>query len=822
MADAAAMKVFISYSRKDREFVARVVDALEAEDGIEVFRDTDDILPTEEWQDRLEQLVREADTIVFALSPHSAKSEVCRWEVDLAESLNKRFAPIVIRDVEGEAIPPALAKLNYIFFTTDAEFDRSIGNLVAALNTDIDWIREHTRLANVARRWDLRGRPAINTLRGSDLKSAEEWIATHPGNAPQPTDLHHAFIQASRAAATKRQRMTVGGSLAAAVIAIALAGYALVQQRVATAERDRAVIAEGLAETRAVAERKARDEAETALRTATDSANRMVFKLAERFRDSSVPGRVIQQILDEARTLQDELSANFPDDPELQRSRAFALIQLGDVYRNLDDLAKAEAAYGEALDTSRNVARLDDAKTIWKRDVLLGLNRLGDVRLREGDTVAAEVFFAEALEIARNVSQANPDSGLYQRDVSIGLEKLGNLRREAGDYSGALKRYEESIALGRALAQANADTADFRYDLTVTLDKVGRMKLETGDRQGALASFTEEEALARELSASDPDNTTYRRALVIALNNLGRASQLSGDLAASRDAHTESLELMRTVAATDPDNTEWQRDISMGLHRLGDVHMERGDVAAARDAYTRSLRTSLDLASRDPSNALWLDDIAIGHERLGDTFLKTESPGEAAASFRKAESARRQLLERDPENPLLSRQLSYVLDKLGNARELQNDLAGAERSFTESAALRRRLVAESAGDPVLRRELSDALNRAADMQMRREAFATARATYRDSLAILRELVSQKPEDVSLQTSIAYHLFSIYVSTEAPAEKRALLEDMLAVLEPLETAGMIPPDFANWPDLARGELQALPVTAATPTSSEPAD
>ncbi|MEZ5876501.1 MAG: toll/interleukin-1 receptor domain-containing protein [Tepidamorphaceae bacterium] len=261
MTAAPPMKVFISYSRRDRDFVANVVDALEAADGIEVFRDTDDILPTEEWQGRLEQLIREADTIVFALSPHSAKSEVCRWEVELAESLNKRFAPIVIRDVEGEDIPAALAKLNYIFFTNKREFDASIGNLVAALNTDIGWIREHTRLGNLARRWDLRGRPAINTLRGSDLTAAESWISSQPRNAPQPTLLHHEFIQASRKAATKRQRMTVGGSLAAASIAIALAGYAFVQQRAA----------------------------ESALRTGTESANKLVFGLADRFRIPRCP-----------------------------------------------------------------------------------------------------------------------------------------------------------------------------------------------------------------------------------------------------------------------------------------------------------------------------------------------------------------------------------------------------------------------------------------------------------------------------------------------------------------------------------------------------
>ena len=62
-------KVFISYSRKDRERAQRISDALRAR-SFGVFRDTEDILPTEEWQERLEQLIYEADTIVFLLSPH--------------------------------------------------------------------------------------------------------------------------------------------------------------------------------------------------------------------------------------------------------------------------------------------------------------------------------------------------------------------------------------------------------------------------------------------------------------------------------------------------------------------------------------------------------------------------------------------------------------------------------------------------------------------------------------------------------------------------------------------------------------------------------
>jgi hypothetical protein len=69
----AALKVFISYPRKDKSFVLWLSDALQAR-GIRVFRDLDDILPTEEWWPRIESLVAASDTVIFVISPDSIGS----------------------------------------------------------------------------------------------------------------------------------------------------------------------------------------------------------------------------------------------------------------------------------------------------------------------------------------------------------------------------------------------------------------------------------------------------------------------------------------------------------------------------------------------------------------------------------------------------------------------------------------------------------------------------------------------------------------------------------------------------------------------------
>jgi hypothetical protein len=108
-------KVFISYARKDIAFADRLEAALKAR-GFEPLIDRRDIYAFEEWWKRIEALIGQADTVVFVLSPDAVRPEsVARKEIAFATSLNKRFAPIVVRPVADEAVPQELAKLNFHF-----------------------------------------------------------------------------------------------------------------------------------------------------------------------------------------------------------------------------------------------------------------------------------------------------------------------------------------------------------------------------------------------------------------------------------------------------------------------------------------------------------------------------------------------------------------------------------------------------------------------------------------------------------------------------------------------------------------------------------
>ena len=142
--DRGKLRVFIFYSRDDANFADQLEAALDT-CGFETSIDRHGIPGGEEWKRRLGTLISEADTVVFVLTPTSARSPICSWEVDEAERLGKRILPANWRPLEDASPPPQLRERNYIFFYDNPKepgsgFGTGLAKLVAALNTDFDWL----------------------------------------------------------------------------------------------------------------------------------------------------------------------------------------------------------------------------------------------------------------------------------------------------------------------------------------------------------------------------------------------------------------------------------------------------------------------------------------------------------------------------------------------------------------------------------------------------------------------------------------------------------------------------------------------------------
>jgi formylglycine-generating enzyme required for sulfatase activity len=199
-------RIFISYSRRDMAFADSLDAALKVR-GFEPLIDRTEIFAFEDWWKRIEGLIEQSDTVVFVLSPDAVASDVALREVAYAASLNKRFAPIVCRPVEDGAVPEALRRLNFIFFDDPTKFAANADTLTNALETDINWIRQHTEYGQAERRWSSAGRPHGLLLQQPTLDLAEYWLTSRPRNAPEPTTEIRAFVTKSRKRVRSAQRV---------------------------------------------------------------------------------------------------------------------------------------------------------------------------------------------------------------------------------------------------------------------------------------------------------------------------------------------------------------------------------------------------------------------------------------------------------------------------------------------------------------------------------------------------------------------------------------------------------------------------------------
>jgi WD40 repeat protein len=232
-------EIFVSYSRKDKEFAGTLSRALQ-ESGRTTWLDEKSVQPTEEWLKAIYSGIEASDYFLFIISPDSVSSETCKNEVRHALANRKRIVPVLHRAVERGSLPDILAR-EWIDFSDDTNFDNTFRALVRVLDTDLDHVRLHTRLLMRSIQWDLGGQDASLLLRGHELQEAEQWlIAATAKGSPEPTPLQSQYITRSRQESTKRQRLLFAAVLCAFVVATSLAvlywwqrGIAIYQAQVA-------------------------------------------------------------------------------------------------------------------------------------------------------------------------------------------------------------------------------------------------------------------------------------------------------------------------------------------------------------------------------------------------------------------------------------------------------------------------------------------------------------------------------------------------------------------------------------------------------------
>jgi hypothetical protein len=115
--------VFISYSRKDQDFIKQLAGNLRRQ-VISVWYD-ERLRAGMEWREQLTQAIRVMNVFVLVMSPTSLASKNVAWEIETARRMNKIILPVLYKPCQN--IPDWLHEIQYVDFTKDEQ--RGLSNL---------------------------------------------------------------------------------------------------------------------------------------------------------------------------------------------------------------------------------------------------------------------------------------------------------------------------------------------------------------------------------------------------------------------------------------------------------------------------------------------------------------------------------------------------------------------------------------------------------------------------------------------------------------------------------------------------------------------
>ena len=130
MPDSKFFDVFLSHNSKDKPWVIRLKNALEA-NGIKVWLDKDQIRPGDLFAYALERGIAESKAVAIIITPESMESDWVKAEYyrafSLATTQGVQLIPVLLRMTE---IPGFLKDRSWVDFQDDTAFDGNIKQLI--------------------------------------------------------------------------------------------------------------------------------------------------------------------------------------------------------------------------------------------------------------------------------------------------------------------------------------------------------------------------------------------------------------------------------------------------------------------------------------------------------------------------------------------------------------------------------------------------------------------------------------------------------------------------------------------------------------------
>jgi len=137
-------QVFVSYSRRNKEIVDRIVGEMDRA-RMDVWIDREDIKAGNSWRVQIVQAIDTCDAFVLMLSAHSAVSENVQKEINLAQDSKRKTFVLLLERIQLPAeIRYQLAGLQFVD-VEEIGYEEAVRRLIETLNEHLSRVRESSK-----------------------------------------------------------------------------------------------------------------------------------------------------------------------------------------------------------------------------------------------------------------------------------------------------------------------------------------------------------------------------------------------------------------------------------------------------------------------------------------------------------------------------------------------------------------------------------------------------------------------------------------------------------------------------------------------------
>lgn len=438
-----------------------------------------------------------------------------------------------------------------------------------------------------------------------------------------------------------------------------------------------------------------------------------------------------------------QLAVERSEDPELALEACRALIRVGDVQRELEDVATAEQTYRQAEQMLRDLQRNQSGAALAELDGGEVQAKLAAILAETNRPEAAADAYAVATGLLRGWRKKHPEDVAGRDALASTLLHQGDFLRRLGRTAAAKASIQEA-AREFLQAAAGAETKDrFLIGAAHAQQLLGSTLCDEGGFDQALVVQRRALVTLDKLLADDPNHpdgleahAEAQVAQAAVLGNLGRTVEQIASLrsaqgefrllreafphvrrhlencaingvdlgialqesGSARDAESELrgiLPVLELLVATCPGVSRYCESLATGLQCLGDTLSDLDRHPEAEAPLADAVRQFQVLADQTPA-ARTRERLAIAKSHWGRLLGQLGKPDAAARELLAAAGMFDDLIAADPDVPRFQNALAHVYQHLAWLYRQTGELARAAEYFEQVHACSQRLVQQSA------------------------------------------------------------------------------------------------------------------------------